>query len=76
MRSPRAQLLGNSPTFDIFSELELTRQSLKKRDFILNVTFLPLSPSSMPKLANNYGGGRSEDPGAMLNSEKLLGTRL
>ena len=40
---------------------------MKKRDFILKVTFSLQSPSSMPKLANNYGGGRSEDPGAQPN---------
>ena len=50
MRSPRIQLHGNLPTFDIFSELELTRQSLKKRKFILKVTFLVPPPSRMLKL--------------------------
>ena len=52
------------------------------------VTFLLPSPSLMRKLANNYNGGRSEDPvtqpnhvtnfssDVMLKSEKPLGTRL
>ena len=52
MRSPKNQLLENSPTFDIFSDLAWSRQSLPKREFILKVTFsLPSpSPSSMLKL--------------------------
>ena len=46
------QLQGNTPTFDIFGEFEKTRQSLKKREFILKVTFSLPSPSSMLKLPN------------------------
>ena len=42
--SPRNQLQRNSPTFDIFGELEWARQSLKKREFILKVTFSLPSP--------------------------------
>ena len=48
MRSPRNQLLENSPTFDIFSDLAWRR--LPKREFILKVTFSLPSPSSMLKL--------------------------
>ena len=36
MRSPRNQLRGTSRTFDIFSDLELTRLSLKKGEFSLS----------------------------------------
>ena len=36
----------------IFGEFEWTRQSLKKREFILKVTFSLPSPSSMLKLPN------------------------
>ena len=45
--SPRNQLQGNSPSYDIFSELDLALQSLKKleNEFILKVTFSLLSPS-------------------------------
>ena len=39
MRAPRNQLQGNSPIFDISSELELTLQSLNKREFVLKVIF-------------------------------------
>ena len=48
----RNQLKGNSPSFDIFSELEEMQQSLKKRGFVLQVTFSLPSPSSMLKLPN------------------------
>ena len=48
----RSQLKGNSPSFDIVSELEETRQSLKKRGFVLQVTFSLPSTSSMLKLPN------------------------
>ena len=50
MRSPRNQLLENSRTFDILSDLARRRQSLPKREFILKVTFSLPSPSSMLKL--------------------------
>ena len=40
------------PTFDISSKLKLSRRRLKKREFILIVTFLLLLPSSLLKLAN------------------------
>ena len=46
----RNQLQGNSPTFDIFRELEQAWESLKKRQVILKVTFSLPSPSSMLKL--------------------------
>ena len=48
--SLRNQLQGNSPTFYIFRELEQAWESLKKRQFILKVTFSLPSPSSMLKL--------------------------
>ena len=68
--------------------IRINTTKFKKRDFILTVTFLLPSPSLMRKLANNYNGGRSEDPvtqpnqvtnfssDVMLKSEKPLGTRL
>ena len=53
MQLPRNLFQGNSPTFDISSELESTRKSLKKRELIFKVTFsLPL-PSSVLKLPND-----------------------
>ena len=48
MRFPRNQLLENSPTFDIFSDLAWRR--LPKRELILKETFSLPSPSSMLKL--------------------------
>ena len=59
MWSPRNQLQGNSPTFDIFRELELARQSLKKREFILKVTFSLPSPSvdKLPRERESRGEG-------------------
>ena len=50
VRSSRNQLQGNSSTLAIFSRLELTRQRLKKHEFILKVTFSLPSASSMLKL--------------------------
>ena len=55
------QLQGNSPSFDIFSELEQTRQSFKKRRFVLQVTFsLPLLSSmlKLPDVSNAKGAYR------------------
>ena len=54
MWSPRNQLQGNSPTFDIFRELELVRQSLNKHEFIFKVTVLLPSPSLMLKLPSEF----------------------
>ena len=57
MRSSRNQLQGNSPEFAIFSKLEQTRQRLKRREFILKLTFSPPLPSSSLKLPSIGGGG-------------------
>ena len=57
MRSSRNQLHRNSTTFDIFSKLEKTRQSLQKREFNLKVTFSVESPSSLLKLLIDLDGG-------------------
>ena len=54
MWSPRNQLQGNSPTFDIFRELELVRQSLNKHEFIFKVTVSLPSPSLMLKLPSEF----------------------
>ena len=52
IQSPRIQFQENSPTFDIFSELELglLTKFEKKQHLFNNVTFLLLLPSSLPKL--------------------------
>ena len=52
---PKKQLSENSPTFDIFSGLEYTRQRLKKREYLFKVTFSLPSPSSMLKLPKVVG---------------------
>ena len=52
IQSPRIQFQEHSPTFDIFSELELglLTKFEKKQHLFNNVTFLLLLPSSLPKL--------------------------
>ena len=51
--SPRNQLQGISPTCDIFTKLEWTWCSLKKREFILKVMFSSLV---LIKKFNNFRG--------------------
>ena len=63
LRPARNQLQEISPTFDILSELERKQQSLKKCKFILMVTILSPSPSSLLKLPNNLRGFRVEEKG-------------
>ena len=85
---PRNSIPGKFADNWHFQRFGINTTKFEKRDFILRVTFLLPSLSLMPKLANNYNGGRSEDPvtqpnhvtnfssDAMLKSEKPLGTRL
>ena len=85
---PRNSIPGKFADNWHFQRIGINTTKFKKRDFILRVTFLLPSPSLMRKLANNYNGGRSEDPvtqpnqvtnfssDVMLKSEKPLGTRL
>ena len=56
IQSPRIQFQENSPTFDIFSELELglLTKFKKKQHLFNNVTFLLLLPSSLPKLYPSF----------------------
>ena len=85
---PRYSIPGKFADNWHFQRFGINTTKFEKRDFILRVTFLLPSLSLMPKVANNYNGGRSEDPvtqpnhvtnfssDAMLKSEKPLGTRL
>ena len=52
-RYQRNQFQGNSPTFDIFSKLEKTRQSNKMLEFIFKLMFSLPSPSSVLRLPYN-----------------------
>ena len=85
---PRNSIPGKFADNWHFQRFGINTTKFEKRNFILRVTFLLPSLSLMPKLANNYNGGRSEDPvtqlnhvtnfssDVMLKSEKPLGTRL
>ena len=59
---PRNSIPGKFTDNWHFQRIGINTTKFEKRDFILRVTFLLPSLSLMPKLANNYNGGRSEDP--------------